>query len=127
MEEKKLKHLEFIHNTINRMSTHSFYVKGWAITIVSGLFIATENGDNKGFLVLSISSSIIFWYLNAFFLQQERKFRKLYDEVRLLPESDIDFSMKTKNISIIDCFFGKTIWPLYSVIILLTLVVRCVL
>ena len=34
MDDKILKHLEFIQNTINRMSTNSFIIKGWAIALV---------------------------------------------------------------------------------------------
>lgn len=125
MEEKKLKHLEFIHNTINRMSANSFYVKGWAITIVSGLFVFAENEIDKRFFVLAIGSILIFWYLNAFFLQQERKFRSLYDEIRLLPEEKIDFTMRTKKQPLIKCVFGRTICPLYLTIILMVFIIQC--
>ena len=36
--EKKLKHLEFIQNAINRMASNSFIIKGWCITLIVGLF-----------------------------------------------------------------------------------------
>ena len=118
MNENKNKHLEFIHNTINRMSGNSFLIKGWTISIISVLFIFTDKEMNEEFLLISIIAVIVFWYLNAFFLQQERKFRAVYDKVRILPDEEIDFSMSTDDFkkgkfSLLSAFFGKTIWPLY--------------
>ncbi|MCF2218702.1 hypothetical protein H9Q08_05235 [Chryseobacterium sp. PS-8] len=91
--EKKLKHLEFIHNTINRMSTNSFYIKGWCVTIVAALFALAEKDILTNFIFISYFVLFVFWFLNGFFLQLERKFRSLYDVVRLKSEMDIDFSM----------------------------------
>tara|TARA_R110002072_G_scaffold59514_1_gene151490 strand:- start:85771 stop:86181 length:411 start_codon:yes stop_codon:yes gene_type:complete len=127
MSDKKFKHLDYIHNTINRMSANSFLIKGWTISIVSILFIFTDDELNDKFLMITILAVIIFWYLNGFFLQQERKFRALYDKVRILPESEIDFSMSTKEFkngrySLLSGIVGKTIWPLYlSLIIMITI------
>jgi hypothetical protein len=38
----------------------------------------------------------MFWLLDGYFLSQERRFRSLYDHVRKLEESAIDFSMDTQ-------------------------------
>ena len=37
----------------------------------------------------------MFWVLDAYYLRQERLFRKLYDHVRVQPEPAIDYSMNT--------------------------------
>ena len=42
--------------------------------------------------------AIAFWFLDSYFLHQERLFRKLYDHVRNLDNKDIDFSMNTQII-----------------------------
>ena len=34
----KLKHLEFIQGIITRMANNSFMLKGWAVTLVAGIF-----------------------------------------------------------------------------------------
>lgn len=132
MNEKKLKHLDFIHNTINRMSYNSFLIKGWTISIVSVIFLFSEDKMNEKFLGITILAVILFWYLNSFFLQQERKFRALYDEVRLQQEDEIDFSMSTTNFkngkySLLNCIFGKTLWPLYLAIIFMVIMVKYIL
>ncbi len=129
MNEKKFKHLEFIHNTINRMSTNSFLIKGWAITIISALFIFADDKMNDRVLAIAILAMIVFWYLNGFFLQQERKYRALYDKVRILSENEIDFSMSTSEFkkdefTLLSGIFGKTIWPLYLTIIIMIIIVQ---
>lgn len=91
--ENKLKHLEFIHNTIVRMSTNSFLIKGWCVTIVTALFALAEKNIINNYICISYFVLFVFWFLNAYFLQLERKFRSLYDEVRIKTEEQIDFSM----------------------------------
>ena len=39
----------------------------------------------------------MFWALDAYFLRQERLFRKLYDRIRTLDSSKVDFSMRTTD------------------------------
>ncbi len=54
MIEKKLKHLEFIQNTITRMANNSFLLKGWTITVVGALIGLNKDGlDSK---VITIST-----------------------------------------------------------------------
>ena len=92
--ENKIKHLEIIQGIINRMAGNSFMLKGWAVTLVAGIFaLASKEADKMYFLVAYIPI-IIFWGLDGFYLWQERLYRVLYDEVRRKPEQDIDFSVK---------------------------------
>lgn len=126
MSENKLKHLEFIHNTINRMSTNSFIVKGWTITLISALFVLAQKDSNVTYAILTYIAVPIFWYLNAFFLLQERRYRSLYDDVRRKDENAIDFSMDAKNYNtgkntIIKCLKANTIWPIYCLMLLIPL------
>ncbi|HFK5569296.1 TPA: hypothetical protein ACG0AO_001085 [Elizabethkingia meningoseptica] len=128
MNDNKLKHLEFIQNTITRMSTNSFIVKGWVITIVSALFALAEKDSNKNYILLSYFAIPVFWYLNGYFLKMERKYRKLYDDVRLKGENDIDFSMNTDAFNEAGCntlssMFSKSICPLYIFMIIVTLLI----
>ena len=129
MANNKIKHLDYIHNTINRMSSISFIIKGWTISIVSILFIFSDGKMNKKMIIVTVLAVIVFWYLNGFFLQQERKFRGLYNKIRLLSDEKIDFSMSTEEFnggkySIWCCVFGKTIWPLYLSITTMVLLIK---
>jgi len=96
--ENKRKHLEFIQNVISRMANNLFFLRGWTITLITGLFAfsATKNVDDK-YIILSFLLLGIFWILDGYFLAQERRFRELYNDVRQKEEKDIDFSMITKE------------------------------
>lgn len=128
MNETKIKHLEFIQNNIIRMSTNSFIIKGWAITLIAALFALAQKESNRDFVLLTYFATPLFWYLNGYFLLQERRFRALYDNVRVKAEDKIDFSMdislfnKGKN-TLLSSLFAKSIYPLYSVMLLITLLI----
>jgi len=93
--EKKLKHLELIQAIISRMASNSFFLKGWSVTLVAAIFALAAKDSNPLFLFVAYVPCISFWILDGYFLHQERLFRKLYDAVRVRPESDVDFSMNT--------------------------------
>src|SRR5215469_6682121 len=93
--EKKLAHLDMIQNVITRMAANSFLIKGWCVTLVSAVFILSAKDANTTFIIDAIFPALMFWALDAYFLRQERLFRKLYDKVRTTNEGNIDFSMNT--------------------------------
>ena len=95
--ENKQKHLEFIQVVINRMAGNSFLLKGWAITLVAALFALSAKDTNQSYIFIAYFPIVIFWVLNGYFLSQERLFRDLYDYVRKLDETKIDFLMDTNN------------------------------
>ena len=47
--EKKLKHLEMVQGVINRMANNSFMLKGWAVTLVAGIFALSGEATDKLF------------------------------------------------------------------------------
>jgi hypothetical protein len=81
MPEEKRQHLEFIQNAITRMNTNSFQIKGISITLVSALLAIYVSKPNVLFIFIGIIPTFIFWLLDAYYLQQERKFRGIYDDV----------------------------------------------
>ena len=94
--ENKRKHLEFVQAVIARMAGNLFYLKGWAITIIAGLFALAAKDANPKYFYLAYGVAVVLWTLDGYFLKQERLFRTLYDHVRKLDEKDIDFSLSTK-------------------------------
>ena len=97
--EAKLKHLEMIQGVINRMAGNSFLLKGWSVVLVSALFALSAKETNIFFIYLAFFPALSFWELDGYFLWQERLYRKLYDKVRKMGESEIDFSMDTSIVS----------------------------
>ena len=99
MDKNKTVHIQLIQDVISRMANNSFYMKGWSVTLVSALFALATNQATLQFALLALFPSISFWLLDSYFLRQERLFRKLYDEVCQLKESEINFSMNTSTFS----------------------------
>jgi len=91
--DKKHKHLEMIQNVIDRMSSNSFLIKAWSITIISSLYTLWFTQKDNFFLFLILTITLFFWGYDAYYLYVERGFRNLYDEVRKKSESEIDYEM----------------------------------
>jgi len=81
MPDEKLKHLEFIQNVITRMNTNSFQIKSWAVTITSALLAIFSSTKNHYFILVALFPIVVFWFLDTYYLSQERKFRGLYKDV----------------------------------------------
>ena len=119
---KQEKHLDFIQGTINRLSTNSFLLKGWSVILVSALFVLSGEESDERFAVLSMIPALIIWGLDGYFLWQERLYRKLYDKVRLMSDSDIDFNMSTADVAKVskgwwDAVASKTLLPFHGSIV----------
>ena len=134
MDEEKRQHLEFIQNVITRMNTNSFQIKGMAITIVAALLAIYASTTNVAFVFLSIAPTLLFWFLDSYYLQQERKFRGVYNNVCGL-KTDVEIKLYEMPIqkfqrgqySFCKVFFSKTIAWLYGTIIFLLFVGGCIL
>lgn len=73
-----LKELELIQGVIERMASNSFYIKGWAVTLVAAVFVL-EGGTNR--VWIAFLPIMIFWILDAYYVRQERLYRHLYSWV----------------------------------------------
>lgn len=93
--ENKIKHLELAQSVMNRMANNSFMLKGWAVTLISGIFVLSEKDTDKLYFLVAYIPIIAFWGLDAYYLLQERLYRSLYDKIRKTDEDKIDFSLKT--------------------------------
>ena len=124
--ENKRKHLEFIQNVITRMNSNSFLIKGWVITLVSALFALAAKDANLNYVIITYIAIPLFWGLDGFYLSQERQYRQLYNHVIGRGEDEIDFSMNAtvynqgRN-SWTSTLFSKAIWPLYAIMIIITI------
>jgi len=94
-DSARTKHLEMIQGIINRLSTNSFLLKGWSVVLVSALFALAAKESKGLFAYVVFFPAFIFWFLDGYFLAQERLFRRLYDKVRALDDDAVDFSMNT--------------------------------
>lgn len=77
-KEYMLKEIEIIQDIIKRMAFNSFMIKGWTITLV---VVALLLKGAKYQVLIAFIPLLVFWFLDAYFLWQERMYRKLYDWV----------------------------------------------
>ena len=131
--ENKIQHLQMIQGIITRMASNSFSLKGWAVTLVAAIFALTWANISRAFLLIALIPIFAFWALDAYYLNLERKNRKLYDKVRKMDEAEIDFSMNASLPELQDqttcywsCFWSSTekkfYLPLLAVVIIPPLV-----
>ncbi|HPP52400.1 MAG TPA: hypothetical protein PK777_05585 [Thermoguttaceae bacterium] len=86
-KEYMLKEIEIIQDIIRRMAQNSFWIKGWTVTLVIGVLLL--KGAEKAQIWVAFIPLVVFWILDAYFLRQERMYRKLYEwAVQNRPQSD---------------------------------------
>lgn len=124
--ENKRKHLEFIQIVITRMNVNSFLVKGWVVTLMAAVFAISTAGDNFLILYINFFIVVIFWIFDGYYLSQERKYRALYDEIRLKKDEEIDFDMdaskfNTGKYTWIPSMFSKPFTIFYLLLIVISI------
>lgn len=78
LKEYMLKEIDIVQDIIKRMAFNSFMIKGWTITLV---VVALLLKGAKHQVLIAFVPLLVFWFLDAYFLWQERMYRKLYDWV----------------------------------------------
>ena len=131
-DENKRCHLEMIQGIITRMGKNSFQLKGWSVGIMIAIYAFAGQNSSKA-VIITLIPLIVFWILDTYYLSLERKFRMLYDDVRIKDDEKINYSMnfndikikvgEVKKITFIKIAFSRTILPFYLVCIATTLII----
>lgn len=130
--EDKRKHLEMIQAVISRMGSNSFLFKGWSITIIAAVSAFAGGDSNPILMLIPVVSTLLFWSIDAYYLMNERAFRKLYEKVAQTDPKEIDFAMtpakeyigfknwiKTLKTTILSLFYGVVLILLIFLIFVL--------
>lgn len=127
--KNKYKHMDYVQSAISRMASNSFYLKGWNITIIAAIVALSFKESDWRIYACALVLNSVFWFLDAFYLRQEKLFRELYNTVSKITDDDlVDFSMNTsqfrEKVSAIPCLMIKniSITPLYLSISFILLV-----
>lgn len=115
-KEILFKEIDLIQGCINRMASNSFLIKGWTLSIFAGVTAITK-GENLNDVALLICTTLVpfvcFWILDAYFLQTERKYRKMYSD-RLEKRKNEDYSnlydLNPNNYKV-ECLF-RVMWSI---------------
>ena len=129
-----ISYLQIIGNTIDRMGSNSAILKGFAATVLAGISaLASITDVSVIILAVTLLPVLLFGYLDVKYFQIEKKYRILYEQVRLGQKS-IDFSMKI-NFTKIELKEGKatlcnaigswSIWPFYGLLVIIGMILVC--
>ncbi|WP_431289805.1 hypothetical protein [Burkholderia cepacia] len=122
--ESKIAHLGFIQGTINRMSGNVFLIKGWTIALVAAMTALTS--DSKFSAYIAFFPILLFWWLDAYYLRQEKLYRELYKAIAASSQTtsfDMETSPFQSNVKSVICTMTtKSAMPFYGLILILLVV-----
>ena len=75
-EKFLIEEIKVIQDVIKRMASNSFSVKTWAITLIVATLLF--KGSNNHIFIAFIPL-IAFWFLDSYYLKQERLFREVHN------------------------------------------------
>lgn len=136
-KDELFKEIDLIQACIERMSKNSFMLKGWALTIFAGVcaFLKMEVLNNTWLLLSTVAIPFFcFWLLDAYFVQTERKYRKLYEWVireRKAGNEELQYDLNPQRFKkdvgcLCQTMFSKTLVFFYGipmVVVLLYLII----
>lgn len=123
--EERLKSLELLHGIIGRLSTHSFVLKGWAVTLTAALLTFTDAERQARLALLVGLPTIMFWALDAYLLAREREYRRLFDAHRTGQVPPFDFhlnALSPRDWAV--TAFSRTLVVFYGLLLLSGVLVR---
>src|SRR5262245_24139507 len=112
LDEQRLEHLKMIQKAIDRMAQNSFLLKGWSVTLATGMLAVAVEKDKGAFAILALAPAAALWGLDAFYLRQERLFRGLHTEVcAAFGSADpVTFAMDTGHITGVQRSWFRTLF-----------------
>ena len=128
--------MEFLQNNIARMSSCSANEKNIEIAIISSIlaiYAAQANTgciSNKKILLIAIVPTILFCFLDAYYLSLEKSFRDLYNEIAAGTSTVKIFEIpigKNKSVlntikSILVSMTSLSVYPFYGGIIIMMVI-----
>ena len=81
-EKILIEEIKGVQEIIKRMSTNSFFIKGWTITVVFATLFLRCDKNNMINILLVLFPLLLFWYLDSYFLKQELLFREVHNWIR---------------------------------------------
>ena len=113
-------HLCLIQDIISRMAENSFRIKTFAfIFATANLYCAFAFHTTTIHFLAALAATHAFWGLDAYFLQQERKYRALYNKVRRQTTTDYDLNASGFRAPLIQSALSITLATFYQLQILI--------
>jgi len=127
------KEIDLIQDCIKRMAHNSFLIKGWTVSLIAVVLALAKDKIDFFYICLILLIPVLgFWYLDAFFLRTEKKFRKMYKWVitnRMKRDDnmyDVDPNQYNDEVeSLLSVMFSKTLKVFFGIpfLILFTIII----
>ena len=95
------------------------------MALVAAIFALSAKQADRRFVLLALFPVAVFWLLDAFFLHQEKLYRRLYVLVAHGEVKSDQFTLSTEGLTcvprVVSVFFSKTLRLFYGSMILVIL------
>lgn len=92
-ETSRLKHLDYVQSIVARMAHSSTQAKSWLLPVAVATFGYALSQRSGTVALLGIAAILLFGYMDASYLRQERAYRQLYNAIvagKSVPELSLD-------------------------------------
>jgi hypothetical protein len=79
LDVDRIQHLQMLQGAISRMAGASAAIKNLCLIVLAGALAFIATTKNPALAVLTAVLTVVFWFLDARYLQQEKWFRAMYD------------------------------------------------
>ncbi|MFQ4136705.1 hypothetical protein PGN35_010325 [Nodosilinea sp. PGN35] len=120
-------YLSILQDIISRMAGNSANCKTWCITLVSGILVVIADKTSSEYAWIALIPVILFFFLDAYYLGQERAFRATYNDfVRRMhtgsaTSADLFLVAPLKGFNVVSCTLQATlsfaIYPFYLTLV----------
>ena len=72
-------HLTILQDVIRRMAGNSASCKNWCVVLVAAILVLVARTDTTDYALLALLPTLLFLFLDAYYLALEQVFRRSYD------------------------------------------------
>lgn len=111
-----IEEVKILQDIIKRMASNSFQIKTWTVTLVVATMLLK---GNECHIFIAFIPLLAFWYLDSYYLRQERFFREKYNWLIKYRETNSDkvFDIASYQVKKVDSIpkimFSISILPFY--------------
>lgn len=111
-----IEEVKILQDVIKRMASNSFQIKTWTITLIVATMLLK---GNEYHIFIAFIPLLAFWYLDSYYLRQERFFREKYNWLIKYRETNSDkvFDIASYQVKKVDSIpkimFSISILPFY--------------
>jgi hypothetical protein len=127
-------YLNILQGVVTRMAASSANCKTWCVTLVSAIIVVIADKAKPNYVWIALLPVILFFFLDAYYLGQERSFRAIYNDfIKRLKNGDATASdlfslIPMKGFNVVKITFEAissfAIYPFYLTLIVLLIIGR---